>query len=182
MRRPILSLLCAAVAVVLAGCESASSSASRPVYPASQTGQVISGDGGMVMAVEEVLIQAPSANAGSAGTGAQVGRAVGSAVLTGNPVGIVGSLGGIMGAKAGATMDNQIGDKVTILLDTGKTVVVVQVRDRQQPIMPGERVIVEQGSAISTAGGGNARVIREQPAKDSDNSKPIGTRDWWART
>jgi outer membrane lipoprotein SlyB len=73
---------------------------------------------------------------------------------------VVGAIGGIMGGKAGANMDNQIGDKITVTLDSGKTISVVQARDKAQPIMPGERVVVESGSTTS--------VVREVPTKDPD--------------
>ncbi len=154
--------------MLLAGCGSPSSNPPPTVYSSSQAGQVISGESGQVMAVEEVLIQASSTHAGSPGTGAQVGQAVGMGAMTGNPMVIAGAIGGIMGGKAGASMDNQVGDKITILLDNGKTVTVVQARDKKVPIMPGERVVVEQGSSTSIYGGGNARVVREAPSKDPD--------------
>ncbi len=169
MTKPPYPILLIAPAVLfMAGCESSSSATSRPVYSASQAGQIISGESGQVMAVEEVLIQAPSTSAGSTGTGAQVGSAVGRGVMTGNPMVIAGSIGGIMGARAGAGLDNQVGDKITILLDNGKTVTVIQARDKEKPMMPGERVVVESGSSQSLYGGGNTRVIRETPDKDPD--------------
>lgn len=146
--------------LLLAGCVSESSSTARPVYTASQAGQVISQDAGMVMAVEEVLIQGNSNYPGAPGMGSQVGRAVGQGVLSGNPLYVVGAIGGIMGSKAGANLDNQIGDKITITLDSGKTVTVVQARDKAQPIMPGERVVIESGSTT--------RVTREAPTKDPE--------------
>jgi outer membrane lipoprotein SlyB len=147
--------------LLLAGCASEDSgSGSRPVYTASQAGQVISQDAGMVTAVEEVVIQGSSSYPGAPGTGSQLGSAVGRSVLSGDPLAMVGAIGGIMGGKAGANLDNQIGDKITITLDSGKTITVVQARDKQQPIMPGERVVIESGSTTS--------VVREVPAKDPE--------------
>jgi len=72
-----------------------------------------------------------------------------------------------MGGKAGASLDNQIGDKITIALDSGRTVTVVQARDKKQPIMPGERVVIESGSTT--------QVVREPPPKDPDYTpvKPL---------
>lgn len=156
-------------ALLLGGCASDSSSGSRPVYTANQAGQVISHDAGMVMAVEEVLIQGSSNYPGAPGMGSQVGRAVGQGVLSGNPLYVVGAIGGIMGGKAGASLDNQIGDKITVTLDSGKTITVVQARDKQ-PIMPGERVVIESGSTTS--------VVREMPAKDPDYTA-AKTRSKW---
>ena len=114
----------------------------------------------MVMSVEEVLIKGESNYPGAPGMGSQVGKAVGQGVLSGNPLYVVGAIGGIMGSKAGANMDNQIGDKITVALDNGKTITVVQARDKKQPIMPGERVAVESGSTTL--------VVREQPTKDPE--------------
>ena len=144
----------------LAGCTSDSSYQDRPVYTASQAGHVISQNAGMVMAVEEVLIKGESDYPGAPGTGSKVGSAVGRSVLTGNPLAVVGAIGGIMGGKAGANLDNQIGAKITIALDSGKTITVGQARDTMQPIMPGERVVVESGS--------KTQVVREVQSKDPD--------------
>ncbi len=180
MKRHTLLAGLPAILGLLAGCGSPSSNPPPTVYSAGQVGQVVSGESGQVMAVEEVLIQASSTQAGSPGTGAQIGSAVGAGAMTGNPLAIVGAIGGIMGAKAGAGMDNQVGDKITILLDNGKTVTVVQARDKKQPIMPGERVVLEQGSSTSIYGGGNARVVREAPSKDPDYSIKPGTASGWA--
>lgn len=146
--------------LLLAGCASDTSSSSRPVYSASDAGQVITQDAGMVTAVEEVMIQGNSSYPGAPGTGSQVGSAVGRGVLSGNPIYAVGAIGGIIGGKAGASMDNRIGDKITILLDSGKTITVIQDRDKNQPIMPGERVVIESGSRTS--------VVREQSAQDPE--------------
>lgn len=159
MNKRRLSALTAVL--LLAGCASEdSSSAARPVYTASQAGHAISQDAGMVTNVEEVLIKGESNYPGAPGMGSQVGRAVGQGVLSGNPLYVVGAIGGIMGGKAGANMDNQIGDKITVTLDSGKTMTVVQARDKKQPIMPGERVVIESGSTTS--------VVREQPTKDPE--------------
>lgn len=155
------SLSALTAVLLLAGCASDSTSnPARPVYTASQAGQVISQNAGMVMEVQEVLIQGESDYPGAPGTGSKMGSAVGRSVLTGNPLAVVGTIGGIMGGKAGANLDNQIGDKITIALDSGKTITVVQARDRKQPIMPGERVVVESGSKTT--------VVREVPTKDPD--------------
>jgi len=164
----IRRLAALAAVLLLAGCASEDySSASRPVYSASQAGQVISKDAGMVVDVQEVLIQGASNYPGAPGMGSQVGKAVGQGVLSGNPLYVVGAIGGIMGGKAGANLDNQIGDKITIALDSGRTVTVVQVRDKKQPIMPGERVVIESGSTT--------QVVREPTAKDPDYTpvKPL---------
>jgi outer membrane lipoprotein SlyB len=156
--------------VVAAGCESTSSTPARPVYTAGQTGTMITQEKGLVVAVEEVLIKAPSSSSNT-GTGAQMGRAVGSAIL--NPGAIVGSMGSIMGAKAGASLDNQVGDKITIVTDEGRTVTIVQPREpNTAPIMPNERVVIEVGGAASRLGSGTTRVVRD--TSGPDDSQIVG--------
>lgn len=167
MNRRVKEMLFALLpAALLAGCAEAPSQASRPVYSSSQTGQVITQERGMVVAVEEVLIKAPSSSAGSTGAGAQIGSAVVRGAMTGSSNAIAGAVGGILGSKAGANLDNQVGDKITVQLDNGKTVVIVQARGSDAPIMPGERVAIETGSSQSVYGGGTSRVIREAPTAD----------------
>lgn len=158
----------------LAGCAAPAASSTRPVYTAGQAGQVISQETGLVVAVEEVLIQAPGSAAGSAGTGSQIGSAVGRGVLTGSPAAVTGALGGILGGRAGAGLDNQVGDKVTVMLDSGKTVVIVQARNQTAPLMPGERVVLENGNSSSPYGGGSARVVREPVVSDPTAHDVIG--------
>lgn len=148
--------------------------AAPAVYAAGQTGQVMSRDTGTVVAVEEVVVQASGSAAGAAGTASQVGSAVGWGVLTGSPVQVAGALGNIVGGKAGAGLDNRAGDKVTVELDSGKTIVIVQERGKEPPLMPGERVVLEDGGSSSYYGGGRARVVREQPAPDSAGKEVIG--------
>lgn len=164
------------VLIVLAAAGCAGGAGAAPaVYTAGQTGQVMTRDTGTVIAVEEVVVQAAGTAAGSAGTGSQVGSAVGMGVLTGSPVYVAGALGNIVGGKAGAGLDNRVGDKVTVALDSGKTIVIVQERDKEQPLMPGERVVLEDGSSNSSYyGGGRARVVREKPTPDSRRQDVIG--------
>lgn len=182
MKKTPLPAAFAAALLVLAGCES-TSSASRPVYSTSQTGTMISQEKGVVVAVEEVLIQAPS-SANQTGAGAQIGSAMGRAIM--NPGAIVGSMGGIMGAKAGATLDNRVGDKITVVTDEGRTVTIVQARDpNTAPIMPNDRVVIEVGGAASKMGSGTTRVVRDTSAPDDSHvvgalpSAPVAPKRGW---
>lgn len=169
MNNPTLTAAFLTACLFVGGCESTSSPA-RPVYSTSQTGTMITQQKGLVVEVEEVLIEAPSSR-NQTGTGAQIGSAVGRAIL--NPAAIVGSMGGVMGAKAGATLDNKIGDKIVIATDDGKTVTIVQARDNTAPpIMPGDRVIIEVGGAASQMGSGTTRVIRD--SSGADDSQVVG--------
>lgn len=173
MIRRISVALPLVLAGVLAGCESTSSTASRPVYSTSQTGTMITQEKGLVVGVEEVLIQAPTSSS-QTGAGQQVGSAVGRSIMSGNPVGAIQrTVGGMIGGAAGATLDNRVGDKITIVTDDGKTVTIVQPRDPSSaPIMPNDRVIIEVGGAASRMGSGTTRVIRD--ASGPDDSQVIG--------
>jgi outer membrane lipoprotein SlyB len=163
-----------AVGLVLAGCETAPSS--TPVYSAGQTGQVMSQQAGIVVSVEEVIIEGQQ---NTQGTGSRIGSAAGMGAVLGSPSAVIGAIGGIVGEKAGGKFDNKIGDKITVMTDEGKTISVVQARDAQ-PIMPGERVVIESGRGATNKGGGNTRVVREQPKPDGSyiGEKPKAKTGW----
>lgn len=162
------------VGLSLAGCETVPSS--TPVYSAGQTGQVMSQRTGIVVSVEEVIIEGQQ---NTQGTGSRIGSAAGMGAVLGSPATVIGAIGGIVGEKAGGKFDNKIGDKITVLDDDGKTISVVQARDAQ-PIMPGERVVIESGRGSTNKGGGNTRVVREQPKPDGNyiGEKPKSKTVW----
>jgi outer membrane lipoprotein SlyB len=150
------------LSIFLVGCETVAPT--TPVYSAGQTGQVMSQKTGIVLSVEEVIIEGVQ---NTQGTGSRIGSAAGIGAVLGSPSTVIGAIGGIVGEKAGGKFDNKIGDKITVLTDDGKTISVVQVRDAQ-PIMPGERVVVESGRGYTNKGGGNTRVVREAPKPDGN--------------
>ena len=144
MKKVSLFALPLAVASVLIVSGCASNTNSGDTFRRSQTQSIQTVQTGVVQSVRVVTIQ----GAGSSVGGAVAGAAVGSAV--GGPVATVG------GAAAGnaiqqAANTNQ-GLEITILLDNGQTVAVVQ----QGPLdafRPGDQVNV-------TSDGTTARVSR----------------------
>jgi outer membrane lipoprotein SlyB len=156
---PFLKRFCvplAMIAGVLAGC----SSPSTPVYESSQTGQMISEQRGEIVAVQDVVIKAPTAAAGSAGAGSRIGAGVAGAAITGNPISAVMAAGSVLGGIAGAGADNKKGEELTILLKDGRTVVIVQERGTV-PFAIGEKVRIMSGSSGSIYGGPTSKVVRD---------------------
>jgi len=146
-----------------AGCSSTSSR--LPVYDSSQVGAVIKSEAGEVVSVRDVLIKAPSSQAGSTGMGSRIGSAAGRSAIYGGPSAIVGAAGAVIGeavgSVAGAKMDDRVGEELTIVAEGGQTITVVQERSNP-PLAPGERVrIITGASSGPYGGGGNTRVVRD---------------------
>lgn len=127
-----------------------------PVYDSSEVGQIISEQSGEILAVQEVIIKAPTSRAGSAGAGSRIGSAAAAAAISGNPVAIAVAASQVIGGAAGAVADNQRGEELTILLKDGRTVVIVQERGRV-PFGVGDRVKI-------MSGGTQDRVVRDETA------------------
>jgi outer membrane lipoprotein SlyB len=143
--------------VFLNGCVSSSKT---PVYDSSQVGQMISEQAGEVINVQDVVIKARSSQAGSPGMGSRMGSAAVVSAVLGNPVHAVIAGAEAIGGVAGATMDNQRGEELTILLKDGRTVVVVQERG-DVPFAIGDRVKILSGSGGSIYGGPTSQVVRD---------------------
>jgi outer membrane lipoprotein SlyB len=152
-------IFCAAL--LAQGCSHRSSS--LPVYGPAQTGTPISVQKGTVVAVRDVLIQAPNAQAGTPGAGAQIGAGAVTSVITGNPGAIGAAVGRVVGGTLGARADDAMGEEITIELDGGERMIIVQERNGP-PLAPGE--VVEIHTAGGTTGrnrsvyGGNTKVLR----------------------
>jgi outer membrane lipoprotein SlyB len=143
--------------VMCGGCVGSSST---PVYKSSQVGSPITAKSGTIVAVREVVIEAPSRSPYSTGPGATIGSAAVAGAMMGNPMAVAGALGGVVGGSAGAKLDNKIGDELTVTLEGGQTIVIVQERGND-PLMPGDRVLVQTGMPTSVYGGGTTQVIRD---------------------
>jgi outer membrane lipoprotein SlyB len=135
------------------------------VYDASQAGQIISEQKGEVVAVQDVVIKARSRHAGSPGAGATIGSAAAVGAILGNPLSIATAAGSVVGGIAGATMDNQQGEELTILLKDGRTVVIVQERG-EVPFAPGDHVRILSGSG-SAYEPGASKVMRDDVIADT---------------
>ena len=173
-------VLCAALTagvVVLAGC---SQRANLPVYNPSQTGVAMHVETGEVVSVRDVLIKPDGPSATS--TGSILGAGAGRSAVTGNPGPLGGAVGSVVGASVGSRLDEKAGEEITIAVEGGLTIVVVQERS-SPPLAPGERVKIVSGSSPSMgrypgggggwggiipgsgimggSSGGNTRVLRD---------------------
>ena len=134
-----------------AGC----SHSSRPVYSGptgTATAVPVSEERGRVVSVRDVEIRDASPNASS--TGGTLGRAVGIAM------GSVTAIAGAVGDVVDASKKGLPGEELTILLDDGRTVMIVQER-ADPPFAPDERVIVRKGVVAASTSSGSTRVVRD---------------------
>ncbi|MSU22937.1 MAG: hypothetical protein EXS32_03845 [Opitutus sp.] len=153
-----------AVAALLVGGGCLNSRSSLPVYDSNQIGTVIKSQSGEILSVRDVVIKASSTQAGSTGMGSRIGAAAGRSAIYGGPSAAVGAAGAVIGeavgAVAGARVDDKKGEEITILVEGGQTVTVVQERG-SSPLAPGERVRIITSASSSIYGGGGTKVVRD---------------------
>lgn len=148
------SLLSLSLLAVLAagGC---ASSKSGDVYSRDQAMQELSVRTGVLEAIREVQLEGTKSGVGT-GAGAVVGGVAGSSVGGGKGQIIGAVLGAVAGGLAGNAIENQTTKKtaveLTIRLDSGKTIAVVQEGDGRE-FRTGDRVRVLSGR-------GETRVTR----------------------
>ncbi|HJS21373.1 MAG TPA: hypothetical protein VJ764_01855 [Steroidobacteraceae bacterium] len=137
---------------IATGC---ASSASSKVYPRYQAQQAWRVEYGNVAGLDSVTIEGERSYFGRAG-GGYIGYEVGRAIVDGSGRGVAGAVGAVAGAVAGDAVEEratrQQGLQITVDLDEGSTVAIVQGAD--QPFAMGERVKVLRGQ------GGAARVTK----------------------
>jgi len=125
--------------VVMAGCTP--KSMSGDVYSRERAQKVQTVEYGEVVEVRQVLIEGTKSGLGGVGGGA-LGGALGSGVGrgAGTTIAVVGGV--IAGAVAGSAVEEaatkQPGVEVTVRMDTGKTIALVQGVD--PPVRAGDRV------------------------------------------
>lgn len=140
-----------------------------PVYDSGQVGNPITSQRGEIVSVRDVLIKAPSQSAGSTGMGARIGSAAGRSAVSGGAAGaVVGAVGAVVGEAAGAvvgaTADNKMGEEITVLVEGGQLITIVQERGSGLPLAQGERVRLVTGGSSSVYGGSTTktRVVRDE--------------------
>ncbi|MGH8135584.1 MAG: hypothetical protein ACRER4_04480 [Steroidobacteraceae bacterium] len=110
---------------------------------------------GKVAAVDEVVIEGERTQLGRVG-GGLIGYEVGRTVGEGSGQDVAGAVGAVAGAVAGQAIEERAtredGWQITVELDGGRTIAVVQAQD--QEFVPGERVRVYMRR------GGAARVAK----------------------
>ena len=130
-------------------------SLSGDVYTREQARKAYQLSYARVIAVREVLIEGTKSKVGTV-AGAALGAAAGSAVGDGSGRRIATAAGGVAGGLAGAaaeeSLTRQTGQEITVELDSGEVIVVVQ--SAEDAFRVGERV------RVLRRGGGEARVVR----------------------
>jgi outer membrane lipoprotein SlyB len=136
------------LAVTVAGC---ASSRSGNVYSRDQARTTHTVEMGTVVKVDQVQIEGTKSGAGvlaGAATGGAIGSTIGSG--GGRTVGTV--LGAVVGGLAGAGVEESVtrkaGLEITVNLDSGRTIVVVQEAD--EVFQANDRVRVLEGSDGTT--------------------------------
>jgi outer membrane lipoprotein SlyB len=133
-----------AAAFLLVGCASSNSGS---VYKRGESRQIQTVKMGVVESVRQVRLEGTKSPVGSVG-GAAVGGIAGSTVGHGRGSAIATVVGAIVGGLAGAAAEEGItrkdGVEITVKLDSGNMIAVVQEAD--EVFEPGEKVrIVESG-------------------------------------
>src|SRR5262245_56291832 len=135
----------AALLAVLQLCACAGS-LSGQVYPRSQARQTWHVEEGKVTDVDEVLIEGQRTYAGHAG-GGYIGYELGRLTTSGRGQGLAGAVGAVAGAAAGGAIEEHAtrekGLQISVELDQGATIAIVQAADQQFQV--GQRVRVLRG-------------------------------------
>ncbi len=152
MKQAILKIFIVFMAFVMAGC---ASSLSGNVYTRGQARTSHTISYGRVIGVKHVLIEGTKGTLGGFMGGA-AGAAIGNTIGSGTGRTLASVAGGILGALAGNAIEKEVtkkdGLEITVKLDNGQMVAIVQEADI--PFSPGDRVRVLYGYD------GSARVSR----------------------
>lgn len=137
------------LAALVAGCASSNSGG---VYTREQTRQVQTVKMGVIESVRTVKIEGTKSPVGTA-TGAVVGGVAGSSVGHGKGSVVAAVVGAVAGGLAGSAIEEGVtrkdGVELTVKLDSGTLLAIVQEAD--ETFSPGDRVRVLEG-------GGETRV------------------------
>lgn len=158
----------ACVAGLFLGCSSSRSS--LPVYDPGQTGAPIAVQKGRIVAVRDVIIKAPTARAGATASGATLGIGAVTSILTGSTAAAASAVGRVVGGQVGASMDDKMGEEITIEVEGGQRVMIVQEQS-SPPLAVDEEVELQTIGGLSTVPGipgsrtigGRVRVVRPMP-------------------
>lgn len=136
-----------AIAALLAGCANSNSGG---VYSREQTRQVQAVKMGVIESVRTVKIEGTSSGVGVA-TGAVVGGVAGSSMGGGKGkilTTVIGAVaGGLVGSAAEEKLTGKDGLELTVKLDNGTLLAIVQEADEQ--FHPGDRVRVLENSGLT---------------------------------
>jgi outer membrane lipoprotein SlyB len=126
----LVAVLLVGVATMLSGCASSPTSAST--VSRSETGRAHRVEKGEVIYVREVTIEG-EARGGGAVAGGLLGFAVGNTIGSGSGRGVARAAGTVAGAAAGSAAERAAttvpGVEVTVELESGEVVVIIQAAD-----------------------------------------------------
>lgn len=152
MQKPALILVALLASTVLGGC---ATSKSPDVYSREQAMQELTVRMGVLEAIREVALEGTRSGIGT-GAGAVVGGVAGSTMGQGKGQIVGAVLGAVVGGLVGSGIESQTTKKIavelTVRLDSGKTVAIVQEGDGRE-FRAGDRVRVLSGR-------GETRVTR----------------------
>jgi outer membrane lipoprotein SlyB len=135
------------LAALLAGCASSNSGGT---YSRDQTRQVQTVKMGVIESVRNVKIEGTSSGVG-VGTGAVVGGVAGSTMGGGKGKILTTVIGAVAGGLAGSAIEEKTtgkdGLELTVKLDSGTLLAIVQEVDEQ--FHPGDRVRVLEGGGVT---------------------------------
>ena len=141
------SFIVVMLATLLAGC---ASSNSGDVYTREQTRQVQTVQMGIVESVRTVKIEGTKTPVGAA-AGAVVGGVAGSTVGHGSGSTIAAVVGAVAGGLAGSAIEEGVtrkdGLEITVKLDNGTMLAIVQEAD--EAFNPGDRIRVLEGGGVT---------------------------------
>lgn len=139
-RTSVCALLALAAMLVFQGC----ATGAYETVPRNTSGKLQSVSSGTVVATKNVLIEGQSSRLGQA-SGAIAGSAIGQTIGEGSGRTLATAGGAVVGGIVGAMVEKELTKKqaqeLTVSLDDGGTVVVVQVR-RDLAFVEGDRVSV----------------------------------------
>ena len=142
-----LSFVLVTLAALLVGC---ASSDSGGVYSREQTRQVQTVKMGVVESVRTVKIEGTKTPVGTA-AGAVVGGVAGSTIGQGKGSIVGAVVGAVAGGLAGSAIEEGVtrkdGVEITVKLDNGTMLAIVQEADEQ--FHPGERIRVLEGNGVT---------------------------------
>jgi outer membrane lipoprotein SlyB len=155
MRNWMKALVVALACVVAAGCMPQQSGMSASTYSRDRAREVQTMTEGEVVMVREVMIEGKAGIAGAA-AGGVMGYAVGNLFGGGRGKTLARAAGTVGGAAAGASAQKaattEKGLEITVKLDSGQTITVVQAADREFRV--GDEV------KVLTRPDGTARVVQ----------------------
>jgi len=142
-----LNFILVLLAALLAGCASSNSGS---VYSREQTRQVQTVKMGVVESVRTVKIEGTKSPVGT-GAGAVVGGVAGSTIGHGKGSVVGAVVGAVAGGLAGSAVEEGVtrkdGVEITVKLDNGTMLAIVQEADEQ--FHPGERIRVLEGNGVT---------------------------------